>query len=92
MSEPDKAIISYVSHWKPLIHRTDCCLEAVSLNYLNRRLILTLTGSYSNRNFKLIEVSGVITVYGDEFLYVINNDKKTMTKNTGPSCSNAGWR
>ena len=53
---------------------------------------MTLTSSYSNRNFKLIEVSGVITVYGDEFLHVINNDKKTMTKNTGPSCSNAGWR
>jgi len=42
---------------------------------------LTLTGSYSNRNFKLIEVSGVITIYSDEFLHVINNDKKTMTKN-----------
>lgn len=37
---------------------------------------MTLTSSYSNRNFKLIEVSGVITVYGDEFLHVINNDKK----------------
>ena len=53
-----------------------CCLEAVRLNYLNRRLILTLTSSYSNRNFKLIKVSGVITIHSNEFLHVINNDKK----------------
>ena len=43
---------------------------------------MTLTGSYSNRNFKLIEVSGVITIHSNEFLHVIKNEKNTMTKNT----------
>lgn len=68
ITEPNKAIISYMSNGKPLIIRFDCCLEIVGLLNLHCRLIITLTSSQGRRYFKLSKVCSEITIHCHEFL------------------------